>query len=204
MPPGRAILFPAGNGLAMIKASEFKKGDVVKLGGEPHVVETVTVQTPGARGAVTLYKVRFRNLLSKRKVDQVFRGDDVLPEADFERRPVQVLYGDSSSYAFMDLQDYSQFSLAKEDLEEEWPYLTADLEGVVSIVSDGRVVGIELPVLVTLRVEETSPPLRGASAAARGKPAVLSTGLVIQVPDYLAVGDLVKVDTRTGLFVSKA
>jgi len=188
----------------MIRASDLKKGDVVKIDGEPHYVESIFVQMPSARGGSTLYKVRFRNVQSKRKVDQVFRGDDVLPEADFERRPVQLLYGDSSTFTFMDLQDYSQFTLSKDDLESEWPFLTEDLEGVLALTSDGRVIGLELPPLVSLTITETTPPMKGASVSARGKPATLSNGLVAQVPEYLTVGDVIRLDTRTGLFSSKA
>ncbi|MCJ7610685.1 MAG: elongation factor P [Candidatus Aminicenantes bacterium] len=188
----------------MIRASDLKKGAVVKIDNEPHIVETITVQTPGARGAATLYKVRFRSLQSKRKTDQAFRGDDVLPEGDFERRPVQLLYGDSSGWAFMDLRDYSQFTLTKDDLEAEWPYLTEGLEGLVALVSEGRVLGIELPLLVSLKIVETSPSVKGGSVTARNKPAVLSTGLVVQVPEYMSEGEVIRVDTRSGLFVSKA
>lgn len=188
----------------MKKASDFKRGDVVKVDNEPHYIQNIMVQMPGARGAATLYKVRFRNVQTKRKVDHVFRGDDVLPEADFERRPVQVLYGDDSGWTFMDLQDYSQFTLSKDDIEDECPYLTEELEGVLSLVSEGRVIGIELPLLVTMKIEETSPTMKGASVTTRTKPATMITGLVVQVPEYLSSGDIIKVDTRTGQFFSKA
>jgi elongation factor P len=188
----------------MIRASDLKKSDVVAIDGDPHVVETVGVQTPGARGAVTLYKIRFRNLKSKRKIDRVLRGDDLLAEADFERRPVQIIYGDASGVTLMDLQDYSQFTLAKEDLEDEWPYLVEGMEGLVVLVSEGRFVGLELPLLVPMTIAETGPAAKGGSATARTKPAVLSTGLVIQVPEYITAGEVVRVDTRTGLYVSKA
>ena len=188
----------------MIRASDLKKGAVAKVDGEPHAVESVSVQTPSARGAVTLYKIRFRNLQTKRKVDLAFRGDDVLDEADFERRPVQLLYGDSSSWAFMDLQDYSQFTLTRDDLEEEWTYLSEGLEGITALVSEGRVLGIELPLLVSLEIVETRPSVKGGSVTARTKPAVLSTGLVVQVPEYISQGEIIRVDTRTGQFVSKA
>ena len=188
----------------MIRASDLKKGAVVKIDEEPHAVETITVQTPGARGAVTLYKIRFRNLQTKRKADLTFRGDDVLPEGDFERRPVQILYGDDSGWTFMDLQDYSQFTLGRDELENEWPYLVEGLEGVISLVSEGRVLGIELPLLVSLAIVETSPSVKGGSVTSRNKPAVLSTGLTVQVPEYMSEGDVIRVDTRTGQFVSKA
>jgi elongation factor P len=188
----------------VIRASDFKKGDVVNIDGEPHIVESLAVQTPGARGAATLYKVRFRNLQSKRKVDMAFRGDDVLGEADFERRPVQVLYGDSGSFTFMDLADYSQFTLSKEDLESEWSYLAESVEGILALMSEGRVIGLELPVAVVLIIVDTRPSMKGGSVTARTKPATLSNGLVVQVPEYLSNGEAIRVDTRSGDYISKA
>lgn len=188
----------------MVQASELKKGDVVAIDGDPHMVETVAVHKPSARGAATLYKIRFRNLKTKRKTDQSLRGDDMFDEADFERRPVQVLFGDETAFTFMDLQDYSQFSLSKDDVEDEWPYLMEGLEGVLSLVSDGRVLGLELPTLVSMTIVETSPSAKGGSATARTKPATLSTGLVVQVPEYITSGEVIRVDTRTGLYFSKA
>ena len=188
----------------MLSASDLKRGDIVKIDGDPHLVETVKVQTPSARGALTLYKVRFRNLKTKRKVDQSLRGDDVLAEADFERRPVQYLFGDASGITFMDLRDYSQFTLAKDDLENEWPYLSEGVEGLEAISSEGRVLGLEVPTFVTLEIVETRPSVKGGSVTARTKPATLSTGFVVQVPEYMAVGELIRVDTRTGEYASKA
>jgi elongation factor P len=188
----------------VFNASDLKKGDVVKIDGDPHIVETVKVQTPSARGAVTLYKVRFRNLQTKRKVDQSLRGDEVLPEADFERRPVQWLFGDAASITFMDLQDYSQFALTKDEIEDEWPYLTEGVEGLIAISSEGRVLGLEIPTFINLEIVETRPSVKGGSVTARTKPATLSTGLVVQVPEYMAVGETIRVDTRTGEYASKA
>jgi len=188
----------------MFRASGIKKGDVVKIEGEPHIVETVKVQTPSARGAVTLYKIRFRNLTSKRKVDQSLHGDDMLAEADFERRPVQYIFGDASSITFMDLQDYSQFTLTKDEIEEEWPYLIEGVEGLVSIASEGRVLGLEIPTFINLEIVETRPSVKGGSVTARTKPATLSTGLVVQVPEYISSGEVIRVDTRTGEYASKA
>jgi elongation factor P len=188
----------------VFNASDLKKGDVVKIDGDPHIVETVKVQTPSARGAVTLYKVRFRNLKTKRKIDQSLRGDDVLLEADFERRPVQWLFGDASSVTFMDLQDYGQFTLAKDEIEDEWPYLTEGVEGLIAISSEGRVLGLEIPTFINLEIIETRPSVKGGSVTARTKPATLTTGLVVQVPEYMSVGEIIRVDTRTGEYVSKA
>ena len=188
----------------MFSTSDLKKGDVVKIDGDPHIVETIKVQTPSARGAVTLYKIRFRNLATRRKIDQSLHGDDMFDEADFERRPVQYLFGDASSITFMDLQDYSQFTLAKEEIEEEWPYLSEGVEGLISISSEGRVLGLEIPTFINLEIVETRPAVKGGSVTARTKPATLSTGLVVQVPEYMAVGEIIRVDTRTGEYASKA
>ncbi|HPW17515.1 MAG TPA: elongation factor P [Candidatus Aminicenantes bacterium] len=188
----------------MFSASGLKKGDVVEIDGEPHVVEAVKVQKPSARGAATIYKIRFRNLQSKRKIDRSLRGDDMFDEADFERRPVQYLYGDASGITFMDLQDYGQFTLAKEEIEDEWPYLTEGLEGIVAISSGGRVLGLQVPTFVNLEIVETIPSVKGGSVTSRTKPARLVTGLVVQVPEYMAVGETIRVDTRTGEYASKA
>ncbi len=188
----------------MFRTSDLKKGDVVKIDGDPHIVETIKVQTPSARGAVTLYKIRFRNLQSKRKVDQSLHGDNMLAEADFERRPVQYLFGDASSITFMDLQDYSQFSLTKEEIEDEWLYVTEGVEGLIAISSEGRVLGLEIPTFINLEIVETRPSVKGGSVTARTKPATLSTGLVVQVPEYMAAGEIIRVDTRTGEYASKA
>jgi elongation factor P len=188
----------------MFRASDLKKGDVVKVDGDPHIVETVKVQTPSARGTVTLYKIRFRNLKTKRKADQSLRGDETLAEADFERRPVQWLFGDASSITFMDLQDYSQFALAKDEIGDDWPYLSEGVEGLVAIVSEGRILGLEIPTFVNLEIVETQPSVKGGSVTSRTKPATLSSGLVVQVPEYMAAGEMIRVDTRTGEYVSKA
>lgn len=192
------------NYLRMIRASDLKRNDVVKIEGEPCIVETVAVQKPSARGAATLYKFRFRNAQTKRKTDLAFRGDDLFEEADLERRPVQVLYGDAGGFAFMDQQDFNQFTLAREEIEDEWPYLTEGLEGVLALTSDSRILGLELPTLITLAIVETRPAVKGGSVTARTKPAVLSTGLTVQVPEYLEAGELIRVDTRTGQYASKA
>lgn len=188
----------------MFRASDLKRGDIVKIEGDAHIVEAIKVQSPSARGASTLYKIRFRNLTSRRKVDQTLRGDDLLAEADFERRPVQYLYADASGITFMDIEDCSQFTLTKAELADEWPYLTEDIEGLVSISSEGRVLGLEMPAFVNLAVAETRPPQRMGSVTARTKPATLSTGLVVQVPDHVTTGNVIRVDTRTGEYASKA
>jgi len=188
----------------MVAASDLKKGDAVRVAGDPCFVEIKTVHKPSARGAVTLYKFRFRNLRTGGKSDVTLRGEDMFEEADLERRPVQIIYGDAASYTFMDKQDFGQFSLSKDELENEWPFLNESSEGLVALLFDGRVIGLELPTTVPLEIAETRPSMKGGSVTARTKPATLSTGLVVQVPEHLSTGDWIRVDTRTGEYASKA
>ena len=123
---------------------------------------------------------------------------------DFTRRAVQLLYRDGDGCTFMDSETYEQYLVAEEELEEELPYIVDGQEGINALIADGILLGIELPATVNLEVVECSPGIKGASASARTKPATLSTGLVIQVPEYLAPGETVKVNTDTGEYMSRA
>ena len=188
----------------MLKACDLENGSVVRFNGIPHIAENVQVQTPSARGAATLYKVRFRNMQTRAKMDKSFRGDDPLEDCEVERRQVQFLYEKDDRFEFMDLADYNQFTLGREELAEAAPYLVENMEGIEALVSDDKILGIELPAVVELDVTACDPSIRGASATARTKPATLSTGLTVLVPEYMAAGERVRVDTRTGKFVSRA
>lgn len=185
-------------------AKEIKRGHIVNYNGAPCLIETVNVQTPSARGAATFYKFRARNLSTRQKVDITLRGAESLDQADFMRRPVKYIYADATHLHFLDQQDYNQYSLAKEDLVEESKYLTEELEGVQALIYNQQCIGIQLPVAVELKVTRCDPGIKGASATARTKPATLETGLVVQVPEYLAEGETIKVDTRSGEYLSRA
>jgi elongation factor P len=185
-------------------AKEIKRGSIVNYNDAPCMIESVAVQTPSARGANTFYKFRARNLITKQKVDITLRGGESLDEADFQRRPVKYMYADATRLHFLDQVDYNQYSLAKDDLEEESRYLTEDLEGVQARIYNEQCVGIQLPLTVELLVVQCDPSVRGDSATGRNKPATLETGLVVQVPEYLSEGERIKVDTRTGQFLSRA
>ena len=187
-----------------MKASDLQNGSIVKLNGAPHVVEDLQVQTPSARGGASFYKVRFRNLATKQKTDRSFKGDDALEEVDFHRREVQFSYEDQGSFVFMDSEDYSEYSLNADDIADEKLYLTEDLEGIYALISDGKVLGLQLPPAVNIPISSCDPSIRGASATARTKPATLSTGLVVQVPEYISPEDTIRVDSRTGKFLGRA
>ncbi|MDD4018355.1 MAG: elongation factor P [Kiritimatiellae bacterium] len=188
----------------MIKACELKKGSLVGIHGLPHVLEDLKVSTPSARGAASIYHFRFRNLVTKAKQDVSCKGDEPFDDIDFERRPVQYLYKEADLYTFMDAEDFSQFSLPEDALEEQLPYLVEDMEGIFALLSDGKVLTIEMPQKVELTIASCDPVMKGASVTARNKPAKCKTGLVVQVPEYLEAGEAIIVDTATGTYVTRA
>jgi elongation factor P len=113
------------------------------------------------------------------------------------------LYADDDGYHFMDTQSYDQFALTRDDLGDVVNYLLEGLSGVRSVVFNGRVISVELPQSIVLRVTQTDPAIKGATAQAQTKPATLETGLIIQVPSYLETGELVQVDTKEGRFLAR-
>ena len=185
-------------------AKEMKSGTVIVDNDVPVIIESVTVQSPSARGAATLYKFKARNLLTKQKVDLTLKGTDNYPEADFRKRVVKMMYKDTDDLHLMDQEDFNQFSIALSDVEEQLQYLTEELEGVYGLIYEDECVGLQLPTTVELNITQCDPAIRGNSATARTKPAVLETGLTVNVPEYIKEGERIKVDTRTGEFLSRA
>ncbi len=188
----------------MIKACDLKKSSVIDIDGTPHCIENISQQSPTARGGNTLYKVRFRNVSTKAKVDKTFRGDDTLQETSYETRQVQYLYQDGDRYAFMDLESYDQFELVKDDIEECLPFLIENMEGIIAMVSNDKVLTLQMPDVIELEIVECPPAMKGASATSRNKPATLTTGLVVLVPEYIEPGEVIKVDTRDRKYLSRA
>jgi len=187
----------------MTKASELKNGDLVEIQGAPHIVEDLKISTPSARGSATIYRFRFRNLITKHKTDMSCKGEQSFAEMSLERRPAQYLYCQGDELTFMDLEDYSQFVLYRSEIGDQFLYLREEMENIVALSVNGKVLAIELPASVELKVVECDPVLRGASATSRTKPATLETGLVVQVPEYLSVGETIRVDTRTRSFLQR-
>jgi elongation factor P len=167
-------------------------------------VKTIDCKSPSSRGASTIYKIRYNNLVTGQKLDESYKADDVLKEADCQKARVQYSYLDGDSVVFMDIEDYSQYSITLDELGEAYLYITEGLEGITALLSDGKVLGIELPQVVEIAIVETDPSIKGASATSRTKPARLVTGLEIQVPEYLGTGETVKINTTTGKFMSRA
>jgi elongation factor P len=187
-----------------MQAKEISTGAIVVYEGEPVIIESLKVQTPSARGAATLYKYRGRNLVTKEKLDFVLKGGDSLEEADFQKRAVTVMYADPTHLHLLDNENYNQYALELEAIEWERNFLIDGCQGLFALLYNDQCVGLQLPTTLELTVTQCDPGVRGNSATSRAKPATLETGFVIQVPEYLKEGERVKVDTRTGEFLSRA
>ena len=186
-----------------MKVNDLKKGMAIRVDKQTIVIKQVTVQSPASRSGNTLYKTRGQNVVTRQKFERSFKSDEVVELVDFSRRPVQLLFRDSEACTFMDNESFEQFVLPIAMIEDELLYITDGMEGIQGMVADEEVLGIEIPPSVVLEVIECAPVIKGGSATARTKPATLSTGLVVQVPEYMAQGDSIKVNTETGDFMSR-
>lgn len=188
----------------MAKASEIKKGLVVELDGKLLMVRDIDMQTPSARGGATLYKMRFTDLKTGLKVEERFKGDDQVNTIELQRRNVLLSYVDGEEHIFMDHEDYSQYHINSADIADELLFLDESTIGIQALLIDGQIIGLEPPQTVEMVIADTAPELKGASASARTKPATFASGLTIQVPEYLEVGDKVRIHTTDRRYVGRA
>lgn len=187
-----------------MKANELKTGSVFLFDGKNIVVKKLFVQSPHSRGGNTLYKVKGYDLVSRQKFEHSFKGEESITPVDISRRAIQPLFRDADGWTFMDSETYEQYALSDETIADELRYITEGLEGIDALMADEQLIGIELPSSVILEIVECAPSMKAASSSARTKPATMSTGLVVQVPEYLAIGDAIKINTETGEYSSRA
>jgi elongation factor P len=187
-----------------MKANEIKKGLVITQDNKKILIKNVVVQSPSSRSGSTLYKVSGSDISSGQKFERRYKGDEVVTPIEVLRRSVQLLFHDSDTYTFMDSENYEQYTLATDTLEDESAFLFDGLEGLSALISDGDLLGIELPATMPLEISECAPAMKAASSSARTKPATLTTGLVVQVPEYLTPGEIIKINTETREFISRA
>jgi len=187
----------------MVITNDLKRGMVIQLDNAPCQVLDVSFQSPSARGGNTLVKTKYRNLLTSQVLEKSFKSGDKVDEADFERRKGQFLYASGEDGIFMDLETYEQYELGEDLFAPIQGYLLEGVEVQLGLFQ-GQVVSVDPPMVVELRVTETAPAIKNATATAQSKEAVLETGICIQVPGYLESGETIKVDTRDGRFISRA
>jgi elongation factor P len=187
----------------MIESTSFKKTVCIVHKGAPMQIVDVTFSTPTARGSGVIVRTKMRNLLTGQILIESFRSGDKFEEVDLETHPCSFMYADGTHWHFMDGESYEQFQFDREQLGDTTNYLKDGLEGIRAMLIDGKVVSITLPMTVDLEVTETDPAIKGATAQAQMKSALLETGMRVQVPPYMSNGELVRIDTRDGRFVER-
>jgi elongation factor P len=184
----------------VISTNQFKNGTAIRVDGKRFTILYFQHVKPGKGGAFV--RTRLRNIDTGAVIEKTFRAGEKLENVRTESRPMTYLYRDGDLLYFMDAQTYEQVAVPVEVVGDAAGYIVAN--GTVSVLSaDGEVVSVEPPAHVDLGVAETDPGLKGDTATGGSKPATLETGLVVQVPLFVNVGDRVRVDTRSNEYLTR-
>ncbi|WP_178195510.1 elongation factor P [Ligilactobacillus sp. Marseille-Q7487] len=185
----------------MISVNDFKNGLTIEVDGELwRVVEFQHVK-PGKGSAFVRSKLK--NLRNGAVQEKTFRAGEKVAQAQIDRKKMQYLYADGNNYIFMDTETYEQLELPGERIENELKFMKENM--IISIIMFGaETLGVELPNTVDLEVSETEPGIKGDTASGGSKPATMETGLVVQVPFFVNVGDVLTINTADGTYISRA
>ena len=184
----------------MYTASDLRKGLKIVINNEPYVIIDFQFSKPGKGQA--LYRCKLKNMITGIIVDKTYRSIDTFQPADLEERKMQFLYKQDDQYCFMDMETYDQVFLTEDQVGEAKNFLTDNLE-VEVLFFEGRPIGINLPNFVDLKVIKSDPWVKGDSVSSNTKPVTLETGYVIRVPTFIEEGEKIRVDTRTGEYVTR-
>lgn len=185
----------------MYELSDFRKGLKILLEGQPYSVVDFQHVKPGKGNQFT--RTKLKNLLTGSNLERTFKSGERFEVPDMIYRTMNYLYKDGDSFAFMDKENYEQMSIAPDDVGDAANYLTENMEVTVAFFN-GRPIGVEVPKAVNLKVVDTPPGLKGNTVTGATKQATLETGAVVQVPLHISVGDILRIDTRTGDYVERA
>ncbi|MCU1312161.1 MAG: efp [Candidatus Angelobacter sp.] len=174
---------------------------IIKHNGELHSVFKVEHRTPGNLRA--FIQAKLRNLRTGAMFEHRFRSPDPIEKVSVDEIKMEYLYGDGDNYHFMNMENYEQIALSAEILGDAVDYLTSNMQIQIEFF-DGKAVGVELPQTVDLKVIETEPGIKSATASSVTKPAKTETGLVVQVPPFINEGETIRVDTAEGAYLSRA
>jgi elongation factor P len=180
-----------------LSITNLKKGTVFQLDGVPYRVVDYNQKVMGRGGSIV--NVRIKSLLDGKVQERTFKGSERLDSADVENREVQYLYKDGNIFHFMDGNTYEQFELEAEGMEDKSGYMK-DGDSVSAQLFNGRIIGVELPKNLPLKVTYTENAVKGDTSSAITKDAKLETGITIKVPAFIKVGDIISVDTITGAY----
>jgi len=184
----------------MISAGEFRNGVTVELDGGIYTIIDFQHVKPG-KGAAFV-RTSLRNLETGNILEKTFRPSEKMPRAHIERRDLQYMYNDGQLYYFMDTESFEQLEINASEVAENMVYVKEN-EMVKVLEHNGRIFGIEPPMFVELAITDTEPGFKGDTAQGATKPATVETGAVIKVPLFISIGEVVKIDTRTGEYLGR-
>lgn len=185
----------------MVSVNDLRTGLTIELDGEVYsVVEFLHVK-PGKGSAFV--RTKLKNVKTGQVFERTFRAGEKVNRAIVETREMQYLYNDGTDYVFMDTQSYDQINLAADQLGTAPGFLKENMNILIQFYQ-GQPIGVELPTFVELTVTHTEPGFKGDTATGGTKPATTETGLEVQVPLFVDTGDVIRVDTRTGEYLSRA
>ena len=184
-----------------MKASDMKKGQTIKVDGKLYSVIDYQHVKLGKGGAI--YQTKIKSLADGTMQNLRLRSEETIEEAYLDKNKYEYLYSAGSEHVLMDVNNYEQITLDDDAFGDGPKYLKPNSQLQVSMY-EGRPVIVELPNTVDLEVTDTQPEIKGATATNQNKPATLETGLVVQVPPFIKIGDLIRVDTRTGQYLTRA
>lgn len=187
-----------------MKVDDIKRGAVIEHNGKTWIVRDVDKSAPTSRGGTWVYRFKLDSVPAGSKTDLSARGGDEVTEAELARRVVEFSYKDGDNFVFMDAADYTQFTLSPEQAGDFELFAAGPLENLQILLINDEAVGLQLPLSVELEVVDTPPYMKGASATGRAKPAKLSTGLEVLVPEYIENGVRIKVNTETREYTGRA
>ncbi|MBP2058076.1 elongation factor P [Lactobacillus colini] len=186
----------------MTQAIELKKGMIFSQDGKLIEVLKSNHHKPGKGN--TVMQMDLRDVMSGAVVHKTMRPTEKVDLVEVSLVKSQYLYDDETNYIFMDTNTYEQYMIPKEHLEAESKFLMPNIDVDLKFTSDGKLIGINLPSTVTMKVVETQPGIKGATAAAGGKPATMETGLVVTVPDFIKEGEELVIGTENGDYKARA
>ena len=185
----------------MIPTTQMKKGMIIKFNGELYQVMLTNHVAPGNWRAMV--QTKLRNLKTGNQIENRFSADDKVEKVSLDEKEMEYLYADANGYHFMDTETYDQVHLPEELIGDD-KYFLLENQPVKVVFYEHNAIALEVPITVTLEVIETEPELKGATASNSNKPAKLQTGVSVQVPPFVKVGDKIKVDTRDKKYISRA
>jgi len=178
----------------MISGNQIRPGMLIEHEGTPYVVMEAVHRTPGNKRA--FMQTKLRNLINGDQAEVRFSTTDRVAVVTLPERKMQFLYAEGGFYHFMDVEDYEQIQMSREQVGDAANFLLPETVIGVSLY-EGKTIGINLPKSMDLKVVDTVPELKGATASAQYKPAKLETGLTVKVPPFINQGDVIRIDTQT-------